>query len=37
MAALDESAGAREAARLLGLPEAPVRWFVVPAAGGCAC
>ena len=31
--ALDETAGAREAARLLGLPEASVRWYL-PGGGG---
>jgi len=32
--ALDESAGGREAARLLGLPEPSVRWNVLPGGGG---
>src|SRR5262245_27554737 len=32
--ALDESAGGREAARLLGLPESSVRWYVLPGGAG---
>src|SRR5262245_25817128 len=31
---LDEASGAREAARLLGLPESSVRWFVPGGGGG---
>lgn len=32
--ALDDASGAREASRLLGLPETAVRWYVLPGAGG---
>lgn len=32
--ALDEAAGSHEAARILGLLEASVRWYVLPGGGG---